>query len=115
MTEADLYPLLSHLADGQVYPYVAPLSDDGQPSISAPWVIFSLVSDVSTDVLCGQAESRVYVQIDIYSLTIVEATAIRDDALRAVKVLNPGNISKTPGYEPDHHLYRSTIEFQVIA
>ncbi len=115
MTEADLYPLLSQLADGQVYPYVAPLSDDGQPSISPPWVIVSLVSDVSTDVLCGQAESRVSVQIDVYSLTIEEAKAISDDALNAVKPLKPGNISKMRGYEPDHHLYRYTLEFQVIA
>ncbi|WP_194205812.1 DUF3168 domain-containing protein [Superficieibacter sp. 1612_C1] len=115
MTEADLYPLLSHLADGQVYPYVAPLSDDGQPSISPPWVIFSLVSDISTDVLCGQAESRASVQIDVYSLTIEEARSIRDQALEAVKPLTPTEITNIPGYEPDFRLYRATLEFRATS
>lgn len=115
MTEADLYPLLSHLADGQVYPYVAPLSDDGQPSISPPWVIFSLVSDVSTDVLCGQAESSTSVQIDVYSLTIEEARSIRDHALEAVKSLAPTEVTKIPGYEPGFQLYRATLEFRVTS
>ncbi|EHV1321894.1 DUF3168 domain-containing protein [Salmonella enterica subsp. enterica serovar Infantis] len=111
MTEDDLYPLLAPLAGGQVYPYVAPLGSDGQPSISPPWVIFSLISDVTADVLCGQ----VSVQVDVYALTISEARIIRDMALQAVKPLNPTNISKTPGYEPESRYYRSTLEFQVIA
>lgn len=115
MTEADLYPLLSHLADGQVYPYVAPLSDDGQPSISPPWVIFSLVTDVLTDVLCGQAESSVSVQIDVYSLSIEEARSIRDQALVAVKLLAPTEVTNIPGYEPDFRLYRATLEFKVTS
>lgn len=59
MTEDNLYLLLKPLAGGQVYPYVAPLGSDGQPSISPPWVIFSLISDVTADVLCGQAESGI--------------------------------------------------------
>lgn len=65
MTEDDLYLLLRPLAGGQVYPYVAPLGSDGQPSISPPWVIFSLISDVTADVLCGQAESGISVQVDV--------------------------------------------------
>ena len=43
MTETDLYPHLAHLAGGQVYPYVVPLQD-GRPSVSLPWVVFSLIS-----------------------------------------------------------------------
>ncbi len=56
MTEADLYPHLAHLAGGQVYPYVVPLLD-GRPSVALPWVVFSLISSVSADVMGGQAES----------------------------------------------------------
>ncbi|BBC50216.1 phage host specificity protein [Escherichia coli O157:H7] len=63
MTEADLYPHLAHLAGGQVYPYVVPLLD-GRPSVALPWVVFSLISSVSADVMGGQAESSVSVQID---------------------------------------------------
>ncbi len=96
MTEDDLYPLLASLAGGQVYPYVAPLGSDGQPSVAAPWVVFSIISDVAADVLCGQAESAVSVQVDVYSSTITEARTIRDAALDALRVLKPENIVKTP-------------------
>ncbi|EPC0779533.1 TPA: DUF3168 domain-containing protein, partial [Escherichia coli] len=68
MTEADLYPYLAHLAGGQVYPYVVPLLD-GRPSVALPWVVFSLISSVSADVMGGQAESSVSVQIDVYAGT----------------------------------------------
>lgn len=33
MTEDNIYPLLSSLADGRVYPYVVPLEKDGSPSV----------------------------------------------------------------------------------
>ncbi|MGV3986158.1 tail completion protein gp17 [Citrobacter portucalensis] len=113
MTEDDLYPLLAPLAGGQVYPYVAPLGSDGKPSVSPPWVIFSIITDVAADVLCGQAESAISVQVDVYSSTITEARTIRNMALQVVKPLNPTNISKTPGYEPENRYYRATLEFQV--
>ncbi|EKK66373.1 hypothetical protein EC100869_2995, partial [Escherichia coli 10.0869] len=58
-----MYPHLAHLAGGQVYPYVVPLLD-GRPSVALPWVVFSLISSVSADVMGGQAESSVSVQID---------------------------------------------------
>lgn len=113
MNEDNIYALLSPLAEGRVYPYVAPLGSDGKPSVSPPWIIFSIVDDVSADVLCGQAESSVSVQVDVYSSTITEALAIRNMALDAVQVLKPGNIVKTPGYEPDLRYHRATLEFQV--
>lgn len=113
MTEDDLYPLLASLAGGQVYPYVVPLSSTGQPSVSPPWVIFSIITDVVSDVLCGQAESAVSVQVDVYSSTITEARTIRDMALNALQVLKPESVVKTPGYEPDLRYHRATLEFQV--
>ncbi|HGY2351896.1 TPA: DUF3168 domain-containing protein [Citrobacter farmeri] len=115
MTEDDISPLLEHLAGGQVYPYVAPLTSNGEPSLTPPWVVFSIISDVSSDVLCGQAESRVSVQIDVYSLDIIEARTIRDMALQAVMPLKPANVSKIPGYEPENRYYRASLEFQVVA
>lgn len=113
MTEDDLYPLLAQLAGGQVYPYVAPLGSDGKPSVSPPWVIFSIITDVAADVMCGQAESGVSVQIDVYSLTIKEAREIRESALSAIQPLNPENIVKMPRYEPFRRLHRATVEFRV--
>jgi hypothetical protein len=100
------------LAEGQVYPYVAPFSD-GKPSVSPPWIIFSIVDDVSADVLCGQAESRVSVQVDVYSTTITESRTLRDLALASLEPLNPTEVVKIPGYEPDYRLYRATLDFKV--
>ncbi|ELY6204854.1 DUF3168 domain-containing protein [Cronobacter malonaticus] len=113
MTEDNLYPLLAHLAGGQVFPYVAPLGSDGKPSVSPPWVIYSIITDIAADVLCGQAESAVSVQVDVYSSTITEARNIRDMALDALQALKPENIVKTPSYEPDLRYHRATLEFQV--
>lgn len=115
MTESDIYPLIAHLASGQVYPYVAPLNATGTPSISPPWVIFSLPTNVSSDVLCGQAESRVSIQIDVYSKTIDEARTIREQALELLLPLGLAEISKLPSYEPDTKLHRATLECSVIA
>ncbi|STM11026.1 major tail subunit encoded within prophage CP-933V [Escherichia coli] len=89
MTEADLYPHLAHLAGGQVYPYVVPLLD-GRPSVALPWVVFSLISSVSADVMGGQAESSVSVQIDVYAGTVTQARQIRQDAREAIMLLAPG-------------------------
>ncbi|MCM4979722.1 hypothetical protein MMN74_26525, partial [Escherichia coli] len=79
MTEADLYPHLAHLAGGQVYPYVVPLLD-GRPSVALPWVVFSLISSVSADVMGGQAESSVSVQIDVYAGTMTGGRILSIDA-----------------------------------
>ena len=113
MNEDDIYSLLSPLADGQVYPYLAPLGTDGTPSVSPPWILFSIVDDVSADVLCGQAESRVSVQVDVYATTITESRSLRDLALASLKQLNPTEVVKIPGYEPDYRLYRATLDFKV--
>ena len=112
MTEDDLYPLLAPLAGGQVYPYVAPLGSDGKPSISPPWVIFSIITDVAADVLCGR---RVFCfgAGRCHSSTITEARTIRNMALDALQVLRPANVVKTPVYEPDLRYHRATLEFQV--
>ncbi|EFB4450598.1 DUF3168 domain-containing protein [Escherichia coli] len=113
MNEDNIYALLSTLAEGRVYPYVAPLGSDGKPSVSPPWIIFSIVDDVSADVLCGQAESRVSVQVDVYSTTIKESRSLRDLALSSLKPLNPTEVVKIPGYEPHRRLYRMTLDFRV--
>ncbi|CUA64056.1 tail completion protein gp17 [Escherichia coli] len=117
MREATLYSLLSQLAGGQVYPYVVPLTE-GKPAVSPPWLVFSVVSDTVSDVLDvldGQAESRITVQIDVWATVPDDADNIREQALDAVRKLAPSVISKTQGYDPDSRLSRATLEFQVIA
>ncbi len=80
MREATLYSLLSQLAGGQVYPYVVPLTE-GKPAVSPPWLVFSVVSDTASDVLDGQAESRITVQIDVWATVPDDADNIREQAL----------------------------------
>jgi hypothetical protein len=112
MTEATIYALIGALADGQVYPYVVPLNAQGEPAVS-PWVVFSLPTDAMADVLCGQAESTVSVQVDVYSLDLDEAREIRDQALASLSVLGLENI-KFPLYEPETRLHRASLEASVI-
>ncbi|TKI02764.1 tail completion protein gp17 [Martelella alba] len=113
MTEADIYSVLGGLAGGQVYPYVAPLNPQGDAAISPPWVVFSLISEVDSDVMCGQAEGFITLQVDVYAQSIDDASAIRSQALLALTPLKPTNINRTGGYEPDTGLYRATLEAQI--
>ncbi|ENB6194923.1 hypothetical protein ABHJ82_004894, partial [Escherichia coli] len=69
----------------------------------------------ASDVLDGQAESRITVQIDVWATVPDDADDIREQALDAVRQLAPSVISKTQGYDPDSRLSRATLEFQVIA
>ena len=110
MTEADIFPLLSSLAGGQVFPYVVPLNATGEPEVTAPWLVFSLVSQVAADVLCGPAETSTSVQVDVYASTIDEARDIRSKAMTALAPLGTTQQMRTQGYESDPRLYRATVE-----
>ncbi|VTN74414.1 Protein of uncharacterised function (DUF3168) [Klebsiella variicola] len=114
MTEDDLYDLLSPLADGRVYPYVVSLGS-GLPDVPAPYIIFSIPTDVAGDVFCGQAESTLRIQVDVWAETNDEARALRLDALARLQVLSPVEVTKIPGYDTTTHLHRATLEITVIA
>ena len=115
MTEDDLYDLLSPLADGRVYQYVVSLGSDGLPDVPAPYIIFSIPTDVAGDVFCGQAESTLRIQVDVWAETNDEARALRLDALARLQVLSPVEVTKIPGYDTTTHLHRATLEITVIA
>ncbi|WP_261666892.1 DUF3168 domain-containing protein [Erwinia mallotivora] len=112
MTEADIYPLLSSLASGQVYPYVVPLNAQGDPAVSPPWVVFTVVSEVYGDTLCGPAEENATLQVDVYADSPDEARALREEAAVALAPLHFTQMSKTNGYESETSLYRATLEIQ---
>lgn len=114
MTEADIYPLISNLAGGNVYPYIVPLNSNGEPSIPPPWVVFSFVSQPSADVLCGSAETTSSVQFDVYAGKMTTAREICADVIAALSPLSPGNQMLTHGHDPDTGLYRATAELQFI-
>lgn len=114
MTEADIKPYLKPLVGGRVYPYVVKLNAQGKPAVSPPWIVFSLISETDADVLNGQAETVISLQIDVYARSIDLAGAIRADVLEAIKSMRPSSISRTGGYESDTGLYRSTVEVQIL-
>lgn len=107
MTEADIYPRLSSLAGGNVFPYVAP------QGTSAPWVIYLLPSSVSEDVFSGPAETACTVQIDVWASSIDEARALRDQVKAAIADLHPVGLNEINGFESDTALYRATLEVQI--
>ncbi|WP_413499185.1 hypothetical protein [Buttiauxella gaviniae] len=112
MKESDIYSLISNLAGGRVYPYVAPLNAEGEPSILPPWVIFSVISENFGDTLCGPAEEDGALQVDVYALTTDEARSIREQVVSMLSPLKYSQMSKKNGYESDTGLYRATLEIQ---
>ena len=114
MTETDIHPLIADVANGNVYPYIIPLNSEGEPDITPPWVVFSFVSQLSADVLCGPAETASSVQFDVYAETIAVARIIRSEVIAALSPLTPGNQMLTHGHDPDTGLYRATAELQFI-
>lgn len=114
MTEAGVYALIGHLASGQVYPYVAPMKPTGEPDIQPPFVIFTVVSEVFGDTLCGPAEESGNLQVDVYSLSPDESRQIREQVSLALSPLNFTQLRKTNGYESDTGLFRATLEIQSL-
>ncbi|MDU1953386.1 DUF3168 domain-containing protein [Atlantibacter hermannii] len=113
MTEADIFELIGALADGQVYPDVAPLNSAGEPSVAPPWVTFTLVSQVYGDTLCGPAEENTSLQVDVYASTVDEAREIREQVIAALSPVHFTQMIKTSGYEPEGGVRRATLEVQI--
>lgn len=112
MTEADIYSLIGNLCDGQVYPYVAPLNAEGEPAVSPPWIIFTIVSEVFGDTFCGPAEENDALQVDVYATSTDEARTIRKQVQEALSPLQFTQLNRSNGYESDTGLYRATMEIQ---
>ncbi|EIZ2213049.1 tail completion protein gp17 [Cronobacter sakazakii] len=107
MTEADIYPRLSALAGGNVFPYVAP------QGTAAPWVIYLLPSAAGEDAFCGPAETAFTLQVDTWASSIDEARALREQVKTALADLHPVALNELNGYESDTALYRATLEVQI--
>ncbi|WP_343711190.1 tail completion protein gp17 [Kosakonia radicincitans] len=114
MTESDVVALIGALADGQVYPYVVPLNEQGTPSVAPPWITFTLVDQVYGDTLCGPAEENSALQVDVYSRTVDEARALREQVIAALVPLGFTQMSKTGGHEQDTGLRRATLEVHFL-
>ncbi|MDH2066886.1 DUF3168 domain-containing protein [Pantoea sp. GD03673] len=114
MTEASIFNLIGSLAGGQVYPYVVPLNAQGSPAISAPWIVFMVVSEVFRDTLSGPAEENGSLHIDVYASSPDEARSLREAVSSALSPLNFTQLNNTNGYESETGLFRATLEVQSI-
>lgn len=113
LTESDVYPLLKDLAGGRVYPYVVKLTPEGVPAVDPPWLVFSIISQAVSDVLCGPAESASAVQIDVWARTLAEARAIRSQAADALKPLAPSQLQLMQELDETTGLSRAMLEVQI--
>ncbi|WP_140920887.1 tail completion protein gp17 [Limnobaculum xujianqingii] len=114
MTEADVYSRIADLADQKVYPYVVKLNAAGEPAVSPPWVIFSIISQNPADVLCGTAEEWNSLQIDVYSNKLAESRAIRAKVIKALSSLSLTDQQLLQGYDSETGLYRATLDTRII-
>lgn len=105
--ESELYNSLSNFIDGRIYPSVAPIGTE------TPYLVFIVPSKVNGDVLCGQAEKRISIQIDIYDKSLFKANELLGDALELLSHLEPESVIELSGYEPDTELHRATVEFSI--
>ena len=105
--ESELYTALSRFIDGRVFPSVAPLGT------KTPYLVFIVPSKVSGDVLCGQAEKRISIQIDIYDKSLFTANELLGDVLELLLHLELESVIELSGYEPDTELHRATLEFSI--
>ncbi|AKJ41552.1 DUF3168 domain-containing protein [Pragia fontium] len=108
MIEETIYQALKSLAEGNVYLSVAPLG------AVPPYLIYSVPTKRRADVLTGQSESYLSIQIDAYDLTLMSVTYLIEEALRHLKYLAPTDISEFSVYESETNLHRRTAEFRVI-
>ncbi len=113
MTEDDLYGLPSPLADGRVYPYVVSLGSDGLPDVPAPYIIFSIPTDVAGDVFCGQQSRHCAFRL-MYGLKRMTKPGRYAGCPHACRFF-PCRGDQNSGYDTTTHLHRATLEITVIA
>lgn len=81
---------------------------------AAPYLVYTTVSEVKSDVFCGQAETNSVIQLDSYAGKPLEAKAHALKAFRLINSLNPCNVSSGGSFEEETGLYRYQIEFSII-
>ncbi|MCB8889932.1 tail completion protein gp17 [Vreelandella malpeensis] len=104
MIQAQIYQALAALASGQVYALVAP------QGTAAPYLVHSLPSRSSDDVIEGAGATRASVQVDAYARTALAAEELIAQAIDALAPLLSGELMQLQDYESDTGLYRATVE-----
>ena len=79
-----------------------------------PYLVFSTISEVKSDVFCGQADTATVIQLDCYADDPLTAKAEAQHAFQTLGFLWPCNVNCGGSYEEETGLYRYQIEFTVI-
>lgn len=108
MIEETIFQALSPITQGRVFPLIAPM---GTPS---PYIVYSAVSNNRGDVLCGTAEQKTSIQIDVYDKSLFLAKKLLSEISENISFLDPFQITELQGYESDTELYRATLDFLII-
>lgn len=105
MIEAKINDALKTLCNGRVSPLIAP------QGTSPPYICYTKISEVYSDVMCGQSSVEYCFQIDVYAKTLLETETIKQQAYEELKPLKPFNITSHQDYESETELYRASLEF----
>lgn len=94
------------LADGRVYPLVAPMS------VSFPAVVYTTVSDVDHGYMLCDDGNATRMQIDCYDETFSGSIAIKDEVKAALYSFEhyPHDLNTQSLYEKETGLFRQMIE-----
>lgn len=91
-----------------LYPLVAPLR------AKPPFLVYSVISETPSDVLCGQADTPTVIQLDSYAVDPLLAKAEGLKALNHLSNLGLCNMNFSSSFEEETTLYRFQIEFMLI-
>lgn len=108
MIETKIHNALSSLCNGQVYPLIA------DEKAESPYIVYTLVSDVRGDVLCGLAESRYTIQIDVYHHLYDDLIILKDNIISKLEILSIYKTNSITSYESETKLFRAMIEISII-
>lgn len=81
---------------------------------NSPYLVYTLISEVKSDVFCGQADTTSTFQLDSYAPDPLHAKKQAQKAFNLLHELHPGTVNASATYEDDTGLFRYQIEFSVM-
>lgn len=79
-----------------------------------PFMVYTVISEVTADVLCGQNDTTSTIQLDSYSTSPLIAKVHALKALEQLKPLAPATVNGSGSFEEETKLFRYQMEFSVI-
>lgn len=103
----DAIATLNGLANGHVYPLVAP---KGTPT---PYVVYGVPTSTSDSTFCGAGPHAHSVDINCWAPSLELALEMRDAAIAALSGLAEGEYTEFEGYDQDTGDFNAGVELRV--